>query len=146
MWYADRHASQKLKEAAVGWKDTLAIGLMQCMALIPGVSRSGATISAGLLRGFDRTTATRMSFFLGIPALVAAGGLEAVTQAKNISHGVGWGVTALGIAVSFAVGYASIAWLLKFVSRHDFTVFIWYRVALGVLLVVLLSTGTLAGV
>ena len=146
MWYADKHASQKLKETAVGWKDTLAIGAMQCFALIPGVSRSGATISAGLLRGFDRTTATRMSFFLGIPALVAAGGLEAVTQARNISHGVGWGVTGLGIVVSFIVGYASIAWLLKFVSQHNFTAFIWYRVALGVVLIALLTTGTITGV
>ena len=112
------------------WRDAVVIGLVQCFALIPGVSRSGATISAGLFRGMDRVSATRISFLLGIPALIAASGWEAVTQASHISATVGWLPVAVGIVVSFIVGYAAIAWLLKFVSHNTFTVFIAYRVAL----------------
>jgi undecaprenyl-diphosphatase len=144
MWYADRIATQKLKEDNVGWKDTLKIGLAQCIALIPGVSRSGATISAGLMLGFDRVTATRLSFFLGIPALVAAGILQAVTHAQYIDEGVGWTATIIGIVTSFIVGYISIAWLLKFVSNHDFTGFVIYRLVIGVVLITLLVTGTIS--
>lgn len=146
MWYADRHASEKLKEKSVGWKDTLKIGMAQCIALIPGVSRSGATISAGLLLGFDRVTATRLSFFLGIPALLAAGLLEASTQAKHIGDGVGWGPTIIAIVASFVVGYASIAWLLRYVSKNDFTAFVIYRIVLGCVLIALLATNTLSAI
>jgi undecaprenyl-diphosphatase len=122
-------------------RDAVVIGLAQCLALIPGVSRSGATISAGLMRHLDRVTATRLSFLLGIPALVAAGAFEGVTQATAISATVGWLPTAVGLVVSFAVAYAAIAWLLRFVAHHSITVFIWYRVALGFLICVLLATG-----
>lgn len=146
MWYADNYASEKIKDDMATWKQTLVIGLAQCFALIPGVSRSGATISASLLQGFDRVAATRLSFFLGIPALVAAGLVEALTQSKHISEGIGWGVTTLGILFSFVVGYMSIAWLLKFIGTHKFTLFIWYRVALGVVLALLLITGTISPV
>ena len=146
MWYADTHASQKKKEKNVGWRDTLAIGLAQCLALIPGISRSGATMSVGLLRGFDRVTATRLAFFLGMPALLAAGIYQAVSQYDNISSGVGWGPTIIGTVASLIVGYWAVAWLIKFVSKHSYQVFIWYRVALGTLLLVLLSTGILASV
>lgn len=150
MWYADRYERTLRRprgEQAITWRDTLAIGMMQCFALIPGVSRSGATISAGLLRGLDRVTATRLSFFLGIPALVAAGALEASTQAKQITHGgVGWGPTIIATVVAFVVGYIAIAWLIKFISRHDFSLFIWYRIAIGVLIAVLLTTGVITAV
>ncbi len=139
MWYADRISKQRRRESQVNNRDTLLIGLVQCLALVPGVSRSGATMSAGLLAGFDRVTATRLSFFLGIPALVAAGLLQAVTKFEDISaQGVGWGQTILATMVSFVVGYLSIAWLLKFVSRHDFSAFVWYRIALGVFIIGLL--------
>jgi undecaprenyl-diphosphatase len=121
--------------------DALAMGVTQCIALIPGVSRSGATIAAGLFRGLDRVTVTRMSFFLAIPALTAAGLLESVTKASDISNGVGWGPTIVGLVVSFVVGYASIAWLLRYVSRHDFSLFIVYRVILGVLVLGAVATG-----
>jgi len=149
MWYADRYEDKLRKprgEETVSWRDTLIVGLVQCIALIPGVSRSGATISAGLLRGIDRVSATRLSFFLGIPALAAAGLLESATQAKHISEGIGWTPTIVAAVVSFGVGYIAIAWLLKFISRHDFSVFIWYRVALGVLIAVLLLTKTIGAV
>lgn len=146
MWYADTHASQKKKEKDVGWRDTLAIGVAQCLALIPGVSRSGATMSVGLLRGFDRVTATRLAFFLGMPALLAAGIYQAISQYDNISSGVGWGPTIIGTIAALIVGYWAVAWLIKFVSKHSYQVFIWYRVGLGILLLVLLSTGILASV
>ena len=146
MWLADRYGRGKRTEKDTTWKDTLIIGTVQCMSLIPGVSRSGATISAGLLRGFDRVTVTKLSFFLGIPALVAAGVLQAVTQYHHISGGVGWGNTLIATVVSFVVGYFSIAWLLKFVANNNFSLFIWYRIGLGVVVVGLLATGTLTAI
>lgn len=144
MWIADWTAKQERAETTITWKDTLVIGAAQCLALIPGVSRSGATISTGLLRGFDRVTATRLSFFLGIPALVAAGLFESVTKAGDISHGIGWLPTIIATVTSFIVGYISIAWLLKFVSKHNFSLFIWYRILLGMVIALLLVSGTIS--
>ena len=144
MVIAEHLGTQRRHEDEVNWKDALIIGLVQCVALIPGVSRSGATISTGLLRGIDRVTATRLSFFLGIPALAAAGLLEAATSVKEISSTVGWPAVAVGTAVSFVVAYASIAWLLKFVANHSIVAFVWYRAALGGVLVALLATSTIA--
>jgi undecaprenyl-diphosphatase len=135
---------QKRSEGDVTWKDALIIGLAQCIALVPGVSRSGATISAGLFRNLDRVTATRLSFFLGIPALAAAGLLEGVQRAKEIADTVGWVPTIVGTAVSFVVAYVSIAWLLKFVSGHSLNAFVYYRAALGGVLVALLWGGVIA--
>lgn len=146
LWLADHYGRGKRKEGETTWKDTFIIGLVQCLSLIPGISRSGATISAGLLRGFDRVAATKLSFFLGIPALVAAGILQVATQYMHIADGVGWLNTAIATVVSFVVGYATIAWLLKFVASSNFSLFIWYRVGLGVILVVLLSSGTMSAI
>mgnify|MGYP001689500921 CR=1 FL=1 len=147
MWLADRRAkSNQRGEKDTTWKDTLVIGLGQCLALVPGVSRSGATISVGLLRGFDRVTVTKLSFFLGIPALVAAGVLQAVTEYQHIAGGVGWGATITATVVSFIVGYFSIAWLLKFIARNDFSAFVRYRVGLGVLIIALLASGVITAV
>ena len=144
MVFAERAATQQRGEADVTLADGIIIGLAQCIALVPGVSRSGATISVGLLRDLDRVTATRLSFFLGIPALTAAGIFEAVTVADEISLRVGWVPTIVGTVVSFIVAYISIAWLLKFVAHHTLMAFVWYRVALGVLLIVGLSTSVIA--
>jgi undecaprenyl-diphosphatase len=141
MWLADSVAKATRGETSTNWVDAVLIGLVQCFALIPGVSRSGATISAGLLRGMDRVSATRISFLLGIPALLAAGGWEAVTQAGQISATVGWLPALIGTVVAFIVGYLSIAWLLRFVSHNTFTVFILYRVALGLALGGLIIAG-----
>ncbi|NTW39913.1 MAG: undecaprenyl-diphosphate phosphatase [Cellulomonadaceae bacterium] len=144
MVVAERRATQERGEHQLTLRDVLVVGLVQCVALIPGVSRSGATISAGLLRGVDRVTATRLSFFLSIPALTAAGAYEAVSEADAISATVGWGPTLVGTLVSLVVAYASIAWLLRLVVRHPITVFVWYRIALGAGLVVALTTGVIA--
>lgn len=149
MWLGDqveKRATRARGEHDITWKDTLFIGIMQCFALIPGVSRSGATISAGLFRHINRVEATRLSFFLGIPALVAAGCLEAVTGAHHINDGIGWPATIVATIISFVVGYISIAWLLKFIARHDFSLFIWYRLGLALVLIALLVTGTIGAV
>jgi undecaprenyl-diphosphatase len=138
MWAAERSARQDRSEKGLNLTDALVVGLFQCVSLIPGVSRSGATISAGLFRGLDRVTATRLSFFLSIPALLAAG----IFEMKDALGGdIGVGETVVGTVVSFVVAYASIAWLLRFVAHHPITWFVPYRGVLGVLLLVLLATG-----
>jgi undecaprenyl-diphosphatase len=147
MWVAERRHSVLEKkhvvrgEGQVTMRDGLIIGLVQCFSLIPGISRSGATISAGLMDGLDRVTATRLSFFMAIPALTAAGLYELKDANTSV---VGVGQMALGVVVAFVVAYAAIAWLLRFVAHHPITVFIWYRVALGIALVVALGTGYLS--
>ncbi len=146
MVFAERAATQQRTEGDVRLADGLFIGTVQIFSLIPGVSRSGATISAGLLRDLDRVTATRLSFLLGIPALVGAGVFEAIGTRDEISQTVGWTPTLIGIAVSFVVAYDSIAWLLRFVSHNSIIPFVWYRVAVGLLLVALLGTGVLTAI
>lgn len=146
MWMADKAAKSNRAEKDITWKDTMIIGIGQCLALSPGFSRSGSTIAFGLYRGFDRVTVTKLSFFLGIPALVAAGVLQAVTKYRYIADGVGWGNTLMATITSFVIGYISIAWLLKFVASNDFKLFIWYRVGLGVLMLLLLTTGVVGDV
>jgi undecaprenyl-diphosphatase len=138
---AERVATQERGERQMTMRDTVIIGLAQCVALIPGVSRSGATISAGLILGLDRVTATRMSFFLSIPALVGAGIYE---LPEAIGGGVGVAETVVATVVSFLVAYAAVAWLLRFVAGHSLALFVWYRVALGTLFVVLLATGVMS--
>jgi len=149
MWVAEkRHAVLETSgvqrgEGQVTMRDGLVIGLAQCFSLIPGVSRSGATISAGLINGLDRVTATRLSFFLAIPALTAAG----LYELKDVDASVvGFGQLAVGIVISFFVAYASIAWLLKFVAHHPITTFVWYRVGLGLVLCVVLGAGWLSAI
>ena len=147
MWVAERRHSVlensgvQRGEGQVTMRDGLIIGLFQCFSLIPGVSRSGATISAGLINGLDRVTATRLSFFMAIPALTAAGLYEVKDLDPRV---VGIGQLAVGIVIAFVVAYASIAWLLKFVAHHPITIFVWYRVALGLVLFVLLGGGWLS--
>ena len=146
MWAAERRhtvleaGGVQRGEGQVTMRDGLVIGLAQCFSLIPGVSRSGATISAGLVNGLDRVTATRLSFFLAIPALTAAG----LYELKDVDPSVvGLGQLAVGTVISFVVAYASIAWLLRFVAHHPITTFVWYRVALGLVLLVVLGAGWL---
>ena len=134
-------AGQERSEDDVTIRDGVILGLVQCMSLIPGVSRSGATISAGLLAGINRVVATRLSFFMAIPALTAAGlfGLKDVDTTI-----IGWGPMIVGILVSFLVAYASIAWLLRFVANNSLRAFIYYRIALGLVLMGVLGAGWMA--
>ncbi len=144
MVIAERIGTQTRTESSITLKDTLFIGALQCLALVPGVSRSGATISAGLLTGLTRVTATRLSFFLAIPALVAAGAYEGVTEAGAIAATVGWIPTLMGTAVSFVVAYVSIAWLLRLVAHHSISVFVVYRLGVAALVTALLVTGAIS--
>jgi undecaprenyl-diphosphatase len=137
---AERLGTKERPLTRITFMDALVMGLVQCLALIPGISRSGATISAGLFRGLDRVAATRISFLLGIPALVGAG----VYELKDALHGTVGAVPLLvGTVVSFVVAYASIAWLLRFVAKHTIEVFAFYRVLLGIVLLILLATSTI---
>lgn len=125
-------------------KDAIVMGLAQCLALIPGVSRSGGTISAGLFLGMSREAAARFSFLLAIPAVLASG-LFSLPDAFEPSVGQSAsGVQLLvGAAVAFVIGYAAIAWLLRFVQKHSLAWFAGYRILLGLLVMGLLATGTI---
>jgi undecaprenyl-diphosphatase len=143
MVVAERRATQARTERDMNLTDAVVVGLVQCVSLVPGVSRSGATISAGLLRGLDRVSATRLSFFLSIPALVGAGIYElpsAISDQSNIS--VTYTVTAT--IVAFIVAYVSIAWLLRFVAHHSIAWFVPYRVLLGGVILVLLAASVIS--
>jgi undecaprenyl-diphosphatase len=130
---AERSARQDRGERTLSVRDGLVIGLGQCFALVPGVSRSGATISVGLMRGLDRVSATRLSFLLGIPALLGAGllGLKDATANET-----GATATLVATVVSFVVAYASIWGLLRFVGSHRITAFVPYRLLLGVAILI----------
>lgn len=125
-------------------KDAIVMGLAQCLALIPGVSRSGGTISAGLFVGLNREVAARFSFLLAIPAVLASG-LFSLPDAFAPQAGLAAsGVQLLvGTVIAFALGYASIAWLLKFVSHHSFSWFAAYRIPVGLFVMALLAAGIL---
>ncbi|WP_405852165.1 undecaprenyl-diphosphate phosphatase [Streptomyces sp. NBC_00090] len=129
-----------LKELSV--KDGLIFGFCQAMALIPGVSRSGATISGGLLMGYTREAAARYSFLLAIPAVLASG----VFELKDAGEGghVSWGPTIFATIIAFAVGYAVIAWFMKFITTKSFMPFVIYRILLGILLFILVGTDVLS--
>ncbi|MEN3586520.1 MULTISPECIES: undecaprenyl-diphosphate phosphatase [unclassified Streptomyces] len=139
-----RHrAARPRKELTdLGVKDGLIYGLCQAAALIPGVSRSGATISGGLFMGYRREAAARYSFLLAIPAVLASGLFE-LKDAMDDDH-VSWGPTIFATFVAFGVGYAVIAWFMKFISTKSFMPFVYYRVALGIVIIVLVSMGVLS--
>ncbi|MCD9874934.1 undecaprenyl-diphosphate phosphatase [Streptomyces guryensis] len=142
MWAADQMGRHKRGEDDTTFKDAMLVGGSQILALLfPGFSRSGATMSTALILDLDRVAATRLSFFLGIPALTGAGLYE---LKDALGTGVGAAPLAVGTIVSFVVAYASIAWLLKFVAKHSFNAFVVYRIVVGVLLLGLLSTGGLS--
>lgn len=141
MWCAEQMARFKRGEEQVTLKDAMVVGTSQILALLfPGFSRSGATISTALIRDLDRVAATRLSFFLGLPALTGAGLYE---LKDATSGGVSTTALAVGTLVSFVVAYASIAWLLRFVQRHSFNSFVVYRIVVGVVLIGLLATHVL---
>jgi undecaprenyl-diphosphatase len=112
------------------WKDALKVGCAQAFALVPGTSRSGATIIGGMLFGMSRVAATEFSFFLAVPTLLAATGYEVVKN-RALLRTDDLGAFAVGFAVSFAAAFACVRWLIRYVSRHDFVPFAWYRIAFG---------------
>jgi undecaprenyl-diphosphatase len=141
MWLAEWRGTQKRGEQEVTFTDSMLVGSSQILAMLfPGFSRSGATISTSLLLGLDRVTATRLSFFLSIPALTGAG----IYELKDaLGTGVGAAPLVVGTVVSFVVAYASVAWLLRFVARHSINGFGIYRVLVGLTLFGLLAGGVL---
>lgn len=138
---ADRVAANRrsLNEITAG--HALTFGLAQALALIPGVSRAGGTISAGLLLGYRREAAARYSFLLALPAVLASGGLELTKIGSGPTPG--WAPTALATLIAFGVGYLVITWFLRFIADHRFTGFVTYRLLLGTAILTLLTTGVL---
>lgn len=143
--FADRVVARRLQHkelANLNWADAIIYGLAQAAALIPGVSRSGATISAGLYLGYSRSAAARYAFLLAIPAVFASG-LYKLTDIGSDAC-VQWGPTIVATLVAGVIGYAVIAWLLRFISHHSFTAFVIYRLILAALLAGLLIGGVVA--
>ncbi len=139
---ADRMSTGTRDMKQVGLKHAVLLGLAQAAALVPGVSRSGATISMGLFLGMNREAATRFAFLLAIPAVVGAGLFE-LKEIPNGHNDYGWGPTIVATVVSFVVGYAAIAWLLRYVSTRSYMPFVIYRVALGLFTLGMLWAGVL---
>jgi len=142
LYAADRAARQERDVTSVTLRDSVIVGFAQALALIPGVSRSGATITAGLLLGFDRASAARYSFLLSVPAVVLSGLFE--LRKIGEEEGAGFAATALATLLAFIVGYASIAFLLRWLTSHTMNIFVVYRVTLGVLVLALAGAGLIA--
>lgn len=138
---AERIGSRRRDEEEINTTDAVVVGTAQALALIPGSSRSGVTITAGLFRGLNREAAARFSFLLSIPAVVLSGIYEAAKP--NDQHQPGAGLTGIATLFAFIVGLASIAWLLRWLGRHGTYIFIVYRIALGTLLIILLATNVI---
>jgi undecaprenyl-diphosphatase len=141
---ADWYGRQKREIADLNLRDGLIIGGFQALALIPGSSRSGSTITGGLFLGYTREAAARYSFLLSVPAVVLSGLFELRKVGDPGSGGVPVAGAVVATIVSFVVGYASIAWLLRFLVRHSMLLFVYYRVALGGILLGLLAAGAIA--
>ena len=143
MLAADRVAGLQRGMQGVGWRDGIVVGLCQALALIPGVSRSGATIVGGLVLGFDRETAARFSFLLSIPAVVLSGLFELKDVGDGSNHATIL-ATVIATLVSFVFGYASIAFLLRYLARHTLTIFGVYRIVVGLGILALVLTSTIS--
>ena len=139
MWAADQYSSKKRTLEDLQPKDGLLPGLLQCMALAPGMSRSGSSITGALFAGFDRRAATRFSFLMSVPSVAGAGFYE-LFKARHELQAAGVVPTVVATVVSFVVGYASIKWLIEWISKHGVGAFTLYRLALGGILLGLLMT------
>jgi undecaprenyl-diphosphatase len=140
---ADRVGRKDRTLKELSWGHGLLFGLAQAMALIPGVSRSGGTITAGLLMGYSREAAARYSFLLAIPAVMASGFYQ-LYRSWQVGSPIAPGPTALATLIAFVVGYGVIVWFLRLVSTRGYMPFVVYRIALGCLVLVLLATGVLS--
>ena len=145
LFWADRVGAKQRELQDLTVPHGITFGFAQAMALIPGVSRSGGTITAGLFLGYSRSAAARYSFLLAVPAVLGSGFFqvyEAITG-DVAGRGVAWGPTALATVIAFGVGLTVIAWLLRYLDRGSFTPFVVYRLVLGVLVLTLVQTGVL---
>jgi undecaprenyl-diphosphatase len=145
MLLAERFGKQNRTSESIQVKDGIWVGLWQCLALLPGMSRSGSTISGALVAGLDRPTAARFSFLMSVPSITAAGIYELYAERKEIL-GPMLTPALIATAVSFAVGYASIALLLKVIQRYGIGIFVGYRILLGLTLLFLVSTGRIPAI
>ena len=146
LWVVDARSKQVKTMKEMTWKDALIFGIGQMLALIPGVSRSGGTITFGRAMGYTREAAVRVSFLMAIPAVFGAGILEAVSAVKDVAAGdagmfPGWGPTIAAAIVAFVVGYVVIIGFLKFVSTFSYKAFAIYRIGLAIVVALLLITG-----
>ncbi|MBK9740120.1 MAG: undecaprenyl-diphosphate phosphatase [Actinobacteria bacterium] len=139
---ADALGARVKTEREITLRDGIVFGLAQSLALIPGVSRSGATISAGLAMGYTRAAAARYAFLLAIPAVLASGLFEATKIGDEAN--VAWGPTLLATIIAFSVGFAVIAWLMTWLTTRSYPPFVLYRLALGSIVLILLATGVLS--
>jgi undecaprenyl-diphosphatase len=138
LWAERRtHATTVESVDDMTWRDALKVGCAQAFALIPGTSRSGATIIGGLLFGLSRRAATEFSFFLAVPTLIAAGAYDLIKN-RALFDASDIGIFAVGMAVSFICAFACVRWLLRYIANHDFTPFAWYRIVFGL---IVLGTG-----
>ncbi len=142
MLAAEHYGKRQRELPEMNARDGIFIGFAQALALIPGVSRSGATISAGLLRNFDRGAAARYSFLLSVPAVVLSG----LYELKDIGgpDSASTSATIIAALVAFASGYAAIAWLLRYLAHHTLNIFVYYRIPLGVLVIALAAGGAIS--
>lgn len=127
----------------LNWKDALKVGCAQALALIPGTSRSGATIIGGLFFGLSRRAATEFTFFLAMPTLIAAT-LYELYKERALLSGHDLGMWAVGFVASFISAFLCVRWLLRYISSHDFTVFAWYRIAFGLVVLVTYYSGAVS--
>jgi undecaprenyl-diphosphatase len=143
--YADAHGRHTRAIDQLSGRDGVLIGLAQSFSLVPGVSRSGATMSAGLLLGLQRPAAARFSFLLAVPAVVASGLFELKDVVSGDKHvNASLGATLVATAVAFVIGYAAIAWFLRYLAHHSVRVFVIYRLALGSVVLLLLAAGLIS--
>lgn len=140
--WADRRAPQQRGLRELSWRDGLLFGCAQALALVPGVSRSGGTITAGLLMGYTREAAARYSFLLAVPAVMASGFYQ-LYRSWQLGSPIAPGPTALATLIAFVVGYGVIVWFLQLVSTRGYMPFVFYRIALGSLVLLLLAAGLL---
>jgi undecaprenyl-diphosphatase len=148
LWWVDRKPVQKTEQVAeiskISFKRALIVGVGQSLAIVPGVSRSGATIVTGLAAGLNRPTATAFSFYLAIPVMVLASGLKLVQHGDQLGQLAGGSAALIaGIAAAFITAFLSVKWLLKYISHHNFRPFAYYRVVAGLAILLLLATGVL---
>lgn len=146
LWAERRNARRGGRAARVEsvddmtWVDALKIGFAQCLALVPGTSRSGATIIGGMLFGLSRVAATEFSFFLAIPTLLAATAYELLKN-RHLLAAADLPLFAVGFVAAFASAFACVRWLIRYVSHHDFVPFAWYRIAFGLVILVTAAAG-----
>lgn len=143
---AERVGSRKRNFEQLDIKDGILMGMAQTLALVPGVSRSGSTITGGLFMGLERATAARFSFLLGLPAITLAGLVELKTLLDEGFGGIGLIPTIAGIVSAIVFSYVAIAWLIKYLQTQDTWIFVWYRLAFGVLILVAIAGGMLENV